>query len=307
MQAVRIHTTGSTDVLEFENVPQPAPAEHEVLIRVHAASVNPVDYKTRAGRFRAGKLDFPLILGRDVSGVIARVGGAVREWKDGDEVFAYLAAHSGGYAEYAVATAEEIAPKPGSLDHVHAAAVPLAALTAWQGLFDHGHLQAGQRVLIHGAGGGVGHLAVQFAKQARAEVIATAATEDVDLVRELGADQVIDYRVTPFQDRVDDIDLVLDLVAGETRDRSWAVLRAGGTLVSSLGEPARPSKAPAGTTGRGFMVRPDAAQLCHIGELIDQGQVRIRVTRTMPLASAREAHDQLETTHSQGKTVLAVT
>lgn len=306
MHAVRIHTTGSTDVLAFEEAPRPEPGDDEILIRVHAASVNPVDYKIRSGKFRSGKVQFPLILGRDVSGVVDKAGADVRDFKPGDEVFAYLGSHSGGYAQFAIATIQEAAPKPHTLDHVHAAAVPLAALTAWQGLIDHGGLEAGQRVLIHGAGGGVGHFAVQFAKLCGAEVIATAATEDLDLVRELGADEVIDYRVTPFQDRVSNVDLILDLVAGETQQRSWSVLREGGTLVSSVGEPSAEQARARHATGKVFMAEPNAAQLREIGSLIDDGRVRVVVSRTMPLAEAREAHEQMETAHNQGKTVLSV-
>jgi NADPH:quinone reductase-like Zn-dependent oxidoreductase len=306
MHAVRIHTTGSSSVMAFESAPDPEIAPNEVLIRVHAASVNPVDCKIRLGEYAREAIEFPLILGRDVSGVISRVGSEVRDCGAGDEVYALLGAHSGGYAELAVARAGEYARKPKSLDHVHAAAVPLAALTAWQGLFDHGGLRAGQAVLIHGAGGGVGHFAVQFARNCGAHVIGTAAAEDLDLVSNLGADLVIDFDAMPFQDVVTQVDLVLDLVAGETQKRSWSVLREGGTLVSALGEPARDDGTPTRAQGKGFLARPDADQLRRIAEMIDAGRVSVVVSKTLPLADAREAHDQLESEHSQGKTVLLV-
>lgn len=306
MHAVRIHSTGSTEVLSLEEAPRPKPDRDEILIKVHAASVNPIDYKIRAGRLPRGKVQFPLILGRDVSGVVAATGPGVSDFQLGDEVYALLSADSGGYAEYAVATGDEVALKPKILDHIHAAAVPLAALTAWQGLFDHGGLEAGQRVLIHGAGGGVGHFAVQFAKVRGAQIVATAATEDREMVYGLGADRVIDFRYEPFQDHVSDVDLVLDLVAGETRERSWSVLREGGRLVSALGAPPRAPAGARNVTGKGFWVEPDAAQLRQIGALIDAGSVVVVVSRTLPLAAVREAHEHMEREHTQGKTVLAV-
>lgn len=306
MNAVRIHTTGSTNTMVYENAPRPEPAADEILIRVHAAGVNPVDWKMRIGAVPLGQPHFPAILGRDVSGVVVRRGGVVDTCNEGDPVFALLQRHGGGYAEYALAAVGEFAPKPRNLQHTEAAAVPLAALTAWQGLFEHGGLADGQTVLIHGAGGGVGHFAVQFARLAGARVVATASAADLNFVSALGADIVLDLSAMPFQRVVNEVDLVFDLVAGVTQKNSWAVLRDGGTLVSALGPPRREPAAPPRSSGKGFLVRPDAAQLRHIGVLLEQGDVTVRVSRELALAQARTAHELLETEHNQGKTVLRV-
>ncbi len=305
MIAVRMHTTGSPDVLVYEEVPLPEPGPREVLIRVHAAGVNPVDCKRRRGVI-GSRDDLPLIPGYDVSGMVAACGPGVRDCSEGEEVFAYLHRYGGGYAEFAVAALGEFVRKPAGIDHVHAAAAPLAALTAWQGLFDHGRLRAGQTVLIHGAGGGVGHIAVQLAREHGARVVATAAAADLDVVSRLGADIVIDFAAMPFQKVVREVDLVFDLVAGVTQRRSWPVLREGGLLVSALGRPERVDEAPAGTTGRGFKARADAAQLEAIRDLVERGRLSVHVTRTLPLVEARHAHDLMESQHNQGKTVLVV-
>jgi NADPH:quinone reductase-like Zn-dependent oxidoreductase len=221
MKAVRIHRFGGPEVLTLDDVPWPQPKDDEVLVRVHAASVNPVDYKIRAGSYSVKEDQLPYTLGRDLSGTVELLGTRARTLKAGDPIFAFIGMDRGTYAEYVVVKAMEMAAKPDTLDHVQAAAVPLAGLTAWQGLFDHGHLQAGQRALIHGGAGGVGHLAVQFAKAKGAVVLTTASGSDLEFMRELGADEVIDYRAERFEDRVSDVDLVFDLVSGDTQDRSW--------------------------------------------------------------------------------------
>ena len=271
MKAVRIHSFGSTDVMHIEEVETPRPERGEVLIRVVAASVNPVDYEMRSGEFKLPGAQMPLILGRDVSGVVEAVGRGVSAVDVGDEVIALLDRDHGGYAEFVVARSDAVAPKPATIDHVHAAAIPLAAITAWQGLFDHGDLRRGQRVLIHGASGGVGHFAVQFAKNRGAFVIATARGEDADFLTSLGADEAIDYRNERFEERVKDVDLVLDLVAGED-----------------------------------FMALPDRRELEEISRMIDDGKVEVIVQETMPLAEARHAHEVLEKEHVRGKLVLEV-
>lgn len=306
MQAVRIHNTGGTDVLSLEDSPRPEVGDGQILIKVHAASVNPVDYKIRSGSFKSGKTELPLTLGRDVSGVVQETARGVEDVSEGDEVYAMLGAHGGGYAEFALADEDEVAPKPRSLDHVHAAAVPLAALTAWQGLFDHGGLISGERVLIHGAGGGVGHFAAQFARIKGADVTVTVAPEDFDFMSDLGIEKIIDFRAGSFEDSTKGIDLVLDLVAGEAQEHSWSVLKRGGRLVSALGEPPLEKAEAHGVVGKGFFAKPDARQLREIGSMIDAGDIKVRVTRTLPLSEVREAHEQLESEHSQGKTVLTV-
>ena len=217
---------------------------------------------------------------------------------------AIIGAGPGGYAEYVTVRADLVAPKPGQLDYRAAAAVPLAGLTAWQGLFDHGHLEAGQRVLIHGGGGGVGHLAVQFAKARGATVATTVASQDVEFVKHLGADQVIDYTRERFEEKVDDVDLVLDLIAGETQERSWAVLKDGGTMISSLAPPSEAKAQQHHARAENFMAHPDRAELIEIGRLIDQGRVHPHVSAVFELKEAAEAQLQLEEHHTQGKVVL---
>lgn len=306
MKAVRIHTFGGPEVLRLEDLPIPAPAPDEVLIKVEAAGVNPVDYKIRSGEFKPIGLQTPLTLGRDVSGVVEQTGARVEHLSAGDQVYALLDRDHGSYAEYVLARAADVVRKPDRLDHLHAAAVPLASMTAWQGLFDHGRLQPGERVLIHGASGGVGHFAVQFAKDRGAYVIATARGEDADLLRTWGADEVIDYRAEKFDERVRDVDLVLDLVAGETQQRSWRCLRPGGRLVSTLQPPSEAEAVRHHAKGEAFMVEPNGGQLEAIGRLIDAGKVSVFVQQTFPLPDVRQAHDYLENEHVRGKVVLAV-
>ena len=306
MKAVRMYSFGGPDVLTFEDLAIPAPAPGEVLIRVEAASVNPVDYKIRAGEFKPPGLQTPLTLGRDVSGVVVQTGRDVPQFNSGDEVYALLDRDQGGYAEYVVAKADNVVRKPEKIDHLHAAAVPLAAITAWQGLFDHGHLRSGERVLIHGATGGVGHFAVQFAKDRGAYVIATGRAEDAELLRKWGADEVIDYRHERFEDRVRDVDLVFDLVAGETQQRSWNVLKVGGRIVSTLQQPSQTEAARHHASGEVFMAKPDRDELAEIGRLIDRGKVTVFLQQTFPLAEVRRAHDHMEHEHVRGKVVLAV-
>jgi NADPH:quinone reductase-like Zn-dependent oxidoreductase len=306
MKAVVMNSFGGPEVLHTADVPQPKFGPGEILIRVIAASVNPVDYKIRSGSFRPAESKLPAVPGRDVSGVVEAVGKLVGGLKIGDEVYAYLASHSGGYAAFAVARQNEVARKPASIDHLHAAAVPLAAVTAWQALFDHGRMRAGQRVLIHGAAGGVGHFAVQFAKAKGATVIATASAEDLDLLRNLGADQVIDHHTQLFENEVKDVDLVIDLVGGETQRRSWRVLKEGGTLISTLQPPSVEEAAKRHARAEIFMAAPTTHMLTEIAALIDTGQVKVVVQKTYELEDAAKAQDELEHQHSAGKRVLVV-
>ena len=213
----------------------------------------------------------------------------------------------GSYAEYVLVRPDEAAPKPKRLSHIEAAAVPLAALTAWQGLFDHGHLEAGQTVLIHGGSGGVGHFAIQFAKVTGATAFTTVSAQNLDFVRELGADRAIDYQSQRFEEIARDVDLVLDLVGGETQERSWSVLKPGGILVSALGEPPRETAMQHRAHGVGYRARANGGQLAEIGRLIDQGKVRPVIMAAYPLAEAGHAHEQLERGHVRGKIVLVVT
>ena len=306
MKAVRIHDFGGADVMHIEDIPAPVPRRGEVLIKVVAASVNPVDYKMRSGEFKPPGMTMPATLGRDIAGIVEAVGRDVERIDVGDEVYVLLDRDHGGYAEYVIADAELVALKPSSIDFTHAAAVPLAAVTAWQGLFDHGKLKTGERVLIHGAAGGVGHFAVQFAKDRGAHVIATAREEDHDLLINLGADLVIDYKNARFEDEVNEVDLVLDLVAGDTQARSWKSLKKGGRRVSTRKAPSASDGAPRDAKGESFMAKPDRKLLEEIGRLIDRDKVHVVVDQTLPLEEVRRAHEFMEHEHVRGKLVLEV-
>jgi NADPH:quinone reductase-like Zn-dependent oxidoreductase len=307
MKLVRIHAFGGSNVLSLDEVPVPVPQDDEILLGIHAASVNPVDYKIRAGGYPAvdqNKLPFPM--GRDASGVVERCGKDVGSIAAGDTLYAMSGMGQGTYAHYVIVKPNECCAKPQSLDHAHAAAIPLAALTAWQGLFDHGGVKQGQRVLIHGGAGGVGHLAVQFAKAAGAHVIATASGRDVDFVRELGADEVIDYHASAFDQSVKEVDMVFDLIGGETRERSFKVLRRGGIMVSTLGEPSQDKAKEHGVRVAGYMAQPNAQQLAQIAQLVDAGKVHVTICRRFALEDAGKAQDFLENEHVRGKVVLDI-
>ncbi|MGW8849503.1 NADP-dependent oxidoreductase [Streptomyces xiamenensis] len=313
MRAVTIREFGGPEVLTVEQAARPEPLPTEVLVRVHAAGINPVDWKTREGQGVAGLQTLPLVLGWDVSGVVEQVGFGVTTLKTGDEVYGmpWFPRTAGGYAEYVTAPARQWARKPATLDHVHAAAVPLAALTAWQTVVDTAHVQAGQRVLITAAAGGVGHFAVQFARHLGAHVIATASAARHPWLKELGAAETIDYTTTRFEDDVKDIDVVIDLV-GDAHDqsstRSLKVLRPGGLLVAVPGvapELARAAEAD-GVRVTPYLVEPDGAALAVIADLIDEGDVAVEVEETFPLEQAGTAHTHGETGRTCGKLVLTV-
>jgi NADPH:quinone reductase-like Zn-dependent oxidoreductase len=308
MNAIRIYRYGGPEVLQYEDTPRPHLKRGEVLVRVHAAGVNPLDWKVRSGSlngFVQSKL--PLIPGWDLSGVVKEVGPAVSQFKNGDEVFAMAdPTRDGAYADYIAIRETAVALKPKSLHHVRAAAVPLSALTAWRSLFDLGELQSGQRILIHGAGGGVGHFAVQLAKWKGAYVLATASTRNQELLLKLGADETVDYTRQKFEDVDGKIDIVLDTIGGETQERSWRVLNKSGVLIS-LVQP--PSEEKANQFGvRGFMcsVQPDGARLSKIAKLIDSAKLKPTIDRILPLSEARRAHVLSENGHARGKIVLRV-
>ena len=304
MKAVRIHSFGGADCLRFEEAPEPKPASDEVVVKIKTAAVNPVDTKIRAGSFPRFVPGFPAILGRDMSGVVVEAGADVSDFEIGDEVFGMLDYERGTYAEYTVASARELALKPDGLGHEEAGAIGVAAMTAWQSLFEFGKLRRGQRVLVHGASGGVGHYAVQFAAWCGAKVSGTCSAADMEFVRGLGAEIAIDYKAGRFEEELKDMDLVVDLIAGETRERSWQVLRPGGILVSTL-----PGPKPEGRTdvsGREVLVHSDPAQLAKIGSLMEEGKVKAHIGGVFPLAETRAAHLFLENDHARGKIVLAV-
>jgi NADPH:quinone reductase-like Zn-dependent oxidoreductase len=307
MRAVRFHDFGEPAVLRLEQVERPAPGSGEVLVRVHAAGVNPVDCKIRGGAIPSLAPELPRIPGFDVAGVVAAVGDGVQRLKVGDAVFGYLSLRrGGGYAEYVVAPEGELAPMPRTLGFVEAAAVPLAALTAWQALVETAGLSEGQAVLVHAGAGGVGHFAVQIAKARGATVVATASEGNHAFLRELGADRVIDYRTQRFEELVSEVDVVLDPIGGDTLERSYGVLKRGGFLVSIVGAPPAEELAEHGLRGAGILVRPDAKGLAELAELIDLGALRPEVSLTLPLAEAAQAHARSETGHTRGKIVLVV-
>ena len=308
MKAVRIHEYGGPEVLKYEDAPRPQPATGEVLIRVHAAGVNPVDRGVRSGFLKERlKYTLPMIPGWDVSGVVEAVGPGVSRLKVGDAVYSRPdISRDGSYAEYMVVKESEVALKPKSIDHVTAAAVPLAALTAWQALFDAAKLSAGQTILIHGAAGGVGCFAVQFAKLKGAHVIGTASQRNHEFLRSLGADEVIDYNTTKFEDVVHDADAVLDTITGDTADRSYQVLKKGGIYVSILAPPSQEKAAAHGVRCAHTFVQPNVAQLDEIAKLIDSGKLKVVIEKVFPLAEAAAAQDLNSTRHTRGKIVLRV-
>jgi len=307
IRKMRIHSFGDSAVLRGDTVEPSLPDASQVLVSVKAASVNPVDFKIRSGKYPAVKEDrLPYTLGRDVSGVVQQCGAQATQYKVGDEVFGMVGIGGGGYAEKVALDQSAITRKPPSLDHVHAAAVPLAGQTAWQGLFRHGGLKAGQSVLIHGGAGGVGHFAIQFAKAKGARVLTTVATANVKFAKSLGADVVIDYKTQRFEEHASDLDMVFDLIDGETRERSWKVLKPGGTLVSTLTEPSQEKARELGVRALRYTVEADGNELAEIGALVTAGKVKVHVQETYPLEEAAQALAALESGHSVGKIVLTV-
>ncbi|MEV6650978.1 NADP-dependent oxidoreductase [Streptomyces sp. NPDC051219] len=310
MRAITPVAWGGPDVLTEVRLPRPTPGPTEILVRVHAAGVNPVDWKSRAtGGF--GMWARTPVLGYDVSGVVEAVGLGVTLYAPGDEVFGMpeFPRQAGGYAEYVTGPARHFARKPAALDHVQSAALPLAALTALQSLTGTAGLRAGQRVLIHAAAGGVGHLAVQIAKARGAYVIGTAREAKHARLRELGADELIDYTRTDFTGAVQDVDVVMDAVGGDYGARSLRVLRPGGTLITLPSPDAVPPAAEAARAGvrTGFtLVEPDCAGLQEIAALVDAGKLRPEIDTVLPLAEAAKAHEVGETGRTTGKIVLSV-
>jgi len=308
MKAIRAHEFGSPDVLVIDNIPIPKPGSHEILIKVYASSVNPVDWKIIKGaRKDKFPVNLPLIPGWDVSGVVEKTGADVQDFKKGDEVYSRPdPTRDGAFAEYIVVKANQVSAKPKSIDHVHAAAVPLAGLTAWQGLFQFGKLQTGQKVLIHAASGGVGSFAVQFAKWKGAFVIGTTSKENMSFVINLGADEVIDYKNERFEDKVSDVDLVLDTIGGETQQRSIKVIKPGGRLITTLKPEFRDEANEKNIDMEGFTAQSYPKDLKQIAALIDEGMVKPAVTRIMPFDQAREAEKLNSEGHTRGKIVIQV-
>ena len=308
MKCVRIHRFGGPETLQLDELTQLMPAQGEFVVRIAAASVNPVDYKIRAGTTPyVGPKDLPFVMGQDGAGVVTRVGEGVDGVAAGDPVLLFVGWDRGTYAEEVVVRPGEWTRAPEGLDMDAAAGLPLAGVTAWQGLFDHGGLKAGQRVLVHGGSGGVGHLAVQLAKHKGAHVTATCGTVAVEFVRSLGADEVVDYRKHKFEHHARDIDLVYDLVGGDTRQRSWSVLKPGGRLVSAVrgGDVEAEARAAGGERmGLWYAARPDADQMAELAGLAASGKLRVHIDKSFPLDKAADAQSHLETGHPKGKVLI---
>ncbi len=300
MRAIRLHTPDGPAGLVFEELDVPAPGAGEVLVRVHAAAITRDELDWPVDRL-------PATPSYELSGVVAALGPGVDGLTIGEAVYALSGFdRDGAAADYAVVPGAFLAPKPRTIGHVESAAIPLAALSAWQGLFDHGHLASGQRVLVHGAAGGVGGFAVQLARWRGASVIGTVSTANVEAARRLGADQVIDHTSARFEDLVEPVDLVFDTAGGDRLERSWKVLPAGGRLVSVAAEPP-----PEATAGRGieavyFVVEPRRERLVQIAGLVDGGDLRVTIDEVFPLTDARVAFERSQEHHGAGKIVLRV-
>ena len=309
MKAVRLHEFGGPEKLIYEDAPKPDPKDGEILIKIAGAGINPIDWKVESGAMQQMvPHTLPMILGWDVAGTVESVGSGVTTFAVGDAVYAMGDMRAdGAYAEYVALPAAIVSPAPSSVNLTTAAAIPMAATTAWQALTEHAQLVSGQTILIHGGGGAVGACAVQFAKIKGATVIATASGDDLQYVRSIGADTVIDYQNETFEDIAKDVDAVLDTIGGDTQIRSWQTLREGGVLVSTVGITSDASAAEArGVQAKQFSAHPDAAGLTEVAGLVDSGRVKVRIDSVYPLAEASQAQEHAKSGHPRGKVVLAV-
>jgi len=304
MKAVRIERYGNEEVVEIADVDRPKPGAGQVLVKVKAAAVNPVDWKIREGLGEMFGLKPPLILGCEVAGTVKTVGDNVEDFSPGHDVYGYLGAYSGGYAEYVAAPASEFVRKPKQINFDAAAAVPVGALTASQGIFDHGKLTSGQRILITGASGAVGSMAVQLANVIGAHVIGTGSGRNEEFVRGLGADEFIDYKKGKFEEEVSDVDVVFDTVGSETQDGAFRTLKRGGVLVSTVNPPSEEKAKQFGVKGAMVMVTPKPDQLAEINRLVETGKLKVRVAKVLPLAEVKKAHQLSASGHVDGKIIL---
>ena len=305
MKAIQYRTFGGPEVLEYVDVEKPAPQEGEVLVKVEAIGVNTIDWELRVKEIPKYSPKLPAIPGYDLTGTVVAIGKGVEGHRKGERVYTMLPLNTPrAYAEFVRVPVSAMAIAPRKIDAVHAAATPMAALTAWQAIFDAGELKAGQTILIHGAAGGVAHMAVQLAKHAGARVIGTASADNLDFVRALGADEVIDYKSRKFEDVVHDVDLVFDTVGGDTLERSYGVLKKGGRLVSIAGRVNPETAASHGVTATGIVVHPDPAQLAEVAKLLESGAIRAEIDSTYALADAAKAHAKSESRHLHGRLVL---
>jgi NADPH:quinone reductase-like Zn-dependent oxidoreductase len=309
MLAVLARERGGAEQLRDEHVSVPQPRTGEVLVAVHAAAITPTEFAWESSwTTKDGASRLPVVPAHDVSGVVTEIGAEVAAPTVGEPVYGLIDFwRNGAAAQYAAVPVEDVAPKPASIDDVHAAAVPLSGLTALQGLFTHSGLAMNQRLLIHGGAGGVGTYAVQLGRNAGAEVIATASARDAKFVEELGADIVIDYHSQRFEEVIHDVDVVFDTIGGDTQTRSWSVLKPGGTLVSTVDEPSAALAEEHHAQGLTFIVEPNPVQLTALANLIDTGQLVPVVSAVYPLERARDAYESALRDHRPGKVVLSVT
>jgi len=291
-------------VVNYVDVERPAPKAGEVLLKVRAAGVNPIDWKIRGGVGKRLGLTLPITLGGEIAGTIEKIGDDVRDFKEGDPVYGIIP--SGGFAEYAIAKTTGIAPKPPGLDFENAAAVPLGALTAWQAMFDLAKLSSGQRILIAGASGGVGSLAVQLGKAKGAYVIGLASGRNEEFIRQLGADEFIDYTKQSFERVIKDVDVVFDLVGGDTFERAFQTLKKGGFLVTSVEFPSEEKGRELGVKAARVFCKPNAKELAKITKLVDEGKLKTHVSTVLSLAEVKKAFELSESGHTRGKIILQI-
>ncbi|MDX9908224.1 MAG: NADP-dependent oxidoreductase [Mariniphaga sp.] len=299
MKAIQIKEYGDENVLNYTDVERPKPTADEILVKIHAASVNPVDWKIRDGKY---SMELPLIPGADFAGTVEETGAEIENFKKGDEVYGKILV--GCYAEYVVVKESELGRKPGNLDFKEAASLPMGALTSWQAIFDAAHLKSGQKILIHAASGGVGSMAVQLAKAKGAYVIGTASGRNEDFVKNLGADEFIDYTSTNFEDVVKDVDVVFDTIGGDTQNRSFQVLRKGGFLVSIAEKPSRKLAKEYGVEAKRIASVPNSEQLEEITQLAEADKIKPCVEQVLPLSEAKKAQILSKAGHTRGKIIL---
>ena len=308
MKAIRIHAYGGPELMQLEDAPVPTCGAGDLLVRVVAAGINPIDWKIRSGAMAAQiPNSFPLTLGSDAAGIVTAVGGSVTGFELGDAVFFYAEfARGGTYAEYVAVDASQVAKKPRTVSFATAAALPMAGQAAWTALIETGRVERGMRVLVHGGAGALGMTAVQLAKEHGAHITATANGDDVALVRSLGADEVIDYRTQRFEQVARDMDIVLDTLGGPTQESSWSTLRRGGLLVATTMPPPPERAAAAGVRAAFIFSSPRGAVLAQLAERVDDGRLRIVVGQEFALADAAQAHRMGEAGKAHGKMILHV-
>lgn len=304
MKAIRIDEYGEENVLKIVEVPIPKPKPNEVLVKVKAAGVNPVDWKIRDGAGARFGMMLPIFLGSEIAGVVEEIGDLITDLKIGDEVYGTV--KSGAYAEYALAQAGEMVHKPLSVDFESAGGLALAALTAWQAMFDIADLQSGQKIFITAASGGVGSMAVQLAKAKGAYVIGMSSGKNKDYVKDLGADEFVDYTIVAFEDIVKNMDVVFDTVGGDTFERAYKCLKKGGFIVTSVAFPSAGTAENYGVQVARVQCQPNASELIQISELVDADKLRPQVTSVLSIDEIKEAHRLSKTGHTRGKIVLKI-